>query len=149
MSLPGYSKVLSKNVSPFGPDFWPAIGNIYTNVLFYYIDILIFSNLLEKRIILSTFLLYSTTCRLETLIYLYKFRSCSKRFNCVDVRTVNIWCKFKFCVPCGYSLIEVIIFITTVTPFIFYILGLVSVFYSYYCCFPQCLYCNLPRGYNW
>ena len=27
-----------KNVSPFDPAVWPAIGNIYTNVLFYYID---------------------------------------------------------------------------------------------------------------
>ena len=29
-----------KNFSPIGPAVWPAIGNIYTNVLFYYIDIL-------------------------------------------------------------------------------------------------------------
>ena len=36
----GYSRVPSKNVSPFGPAVWQAIGNIYiyTNVLFYYID---------------------------------------------------------------------------------------------------------------
>ena len=31
----------SKNVSPFGPAVWPDIGNIYTNVLFYYIDLLL------------------------------------------------------------------------------------------------------------
>ena len=27
-----------KNISPFGPAVLPAIGNIYTNVLFYHID---------------------------------------------------------------------------------------------------------------
>ena len=30
--------VPSKSFSPFGPAVWPAIHNIYTNVLFYYID---------------------------------------------------------------------------------------------------------------
>ena len=29
-----------KNVSPFGPAVWPTRGNIYMNVLFYYIRIL-------------------------------------------------------------------------------------------------------------
>ena len=38
MLPPGYPRVPSKNVSPFGPAVWPVIGNIYTNVLFYYID---------------------------------------------------------------------------------------------------------------
>jgi len=28
-----------QNFSPIGPAVWPAIRNIYTNVLFYYIDI--------------------------------------------------------------------------------------------------------------
>ena len=28
----GYSKVSSKNVSPFGPVIWPAIANIYTHM---------------------------------------------------------------------------------------------------------------------
>ena len=32
----GYSRVPSKNVSPFGPAVRPAIGNIHTNDLFYY-----------------------------------------------------------------------------------------------------------------
>ena len=27
-----------KNVNPFGPAVWPARGNIYTNVLFHYIN---------------------------------------------------------------------------------------------------------------
>ena len=26
------------NISPFGPALWPARGNIYMNVLFYYIE---------------------------------------------------------------------------------------------------------------
>ena len=38
MLPPGYPRIPSKNVSPFGPAIWPAIGNIYTNVLFYFID---------------------------------------------------------------------------------------------------------------
>ena len=36
MSPPGHLGVSTKNVSPIGPAVWPAIGNIYTNVLFYY-----------------------------------------------------------------------------------------------------------------
>ena len=28
----------TKNFNPSGPAVWPAIGNIYTNVLFYFID---------------------------------------------------------------------------------------------------------------
>ena len=31
--------VSTKNFSPIGPAVWPAIGNIYTIVLFYYIDL--------------------------------------------------------------------------------------------------------------
>ena len=38
MLPPGYPWVSLKNVRPFGPAVWPAIGNIYRNVLFYYID---------------------------------------------------------------------------------------------------------------
>jgi len=38
MLFRGYPWVPSQNVSPFGPAVWPAIGNIYGNVLFYYID---------------------------------------------------------------------------------------------------------------
>ena len=34
-----------KNVSAFGPAVWPAIGYIYRNVLFNYIDILIYFSL--------------------------------------------------------------------------------------------------------
>ena len=34
----GYPWVPSKNISPFGSAVWPAIRNIYKNVLFYYID---------------------------------------------------------------------------------------------------------------
>ena len=34
--LPIYPLVTTKNVSPFGPAVWPAIGNIYMTVLFYY-----------------------------------------------------------------------------------------------------------------
>ena len=30
--------VFPKKFSPFGPAVWPATGNIYTNVLFYYIE---------------------------------------------------------------------------------------------------------------
>jgi len=37
--LPRHPWVPSKSFSPFCPAIWPAIGNIYTNVLFYYIDI--------------------------------------------------------------------------------------------------------------
>ena len=36
LSQPGYPWVSTKNVSPFGPVVWPATGNIYPNVLFYY-----------------------------------------------------------------------------------------------------------------
>ena len=38
MLPPVYPWIPSKNVSPFGPAVWPALGNIYTNVLFYCID---------------------------------------------------------------------------------------------------------------
>ena len=36
--MPGVALAPSKNVSSFGPAVYPAIGNIYTNVLFYSID---------------------------------------------------------------------------------------------------------------
>ena len=36
MSPPGYPWVSTKNVSPFVPAVWPAIGNMHTNVLLYY-----------------------------------------------------------------------------------------------------------------
>ena len=39
--------VSTKNFSPIGPVVWPAIGNIYTNVLFNYIDLL-WSNKLKS-----------------------------------------------------------------------------------------------------
>ena len=32
-----------KNVNPFGQAVWPVIGNMYTNVLFYYIDMVFFN----------------------------------------------------------------------------------------------------------
>ena len=38
MIPPGYSWIPSKNISPFALAVWPAIGNMYTNVLFYYIE---------------------------------------------------------------------------------------------------------------
>ena len=38
MSPPGHPWVSTKNFRPIGPAVWPAIGNIYTNVLFYYLD---------------------------------------------------------------------------------------------------------------
>ena len=45
MSSPDYPLVSTKKFNPFDPAVWPAIytslagyGNIYTNVLFYYID---------------------------------------------------------------------------------------------------------------
>ena len=38
MSPPGHPWVSTKNFSPINLAVWPAIGNIYTNVLFYYID---------------------------------------------------------------------------------------------------------------
>ena len=28
-----------KKISPFGPAVWPAIWNIYTNILFYYMNL--------------------------------------------------------------------------------------------------------------
>ena len=37
----GHPWVLSKKFSTFGPTVWPAIGNINTNVFFYYIDMTI------------------------------------------------------------------------------------------------------------
>ena len=40
MSPPGHPWVSTKNFSPIGPAVWPTIGNIYTNVLFYYIRLL-------------------------------------------------------------------------------------------------------------
>ena len=40
MSSPGYSRVSSRNVRSFGPAVWPATGNMYRRVLFYYIDII-------------------------------------------------------------------------------------------------------------
>ena len=40
MSSPGYSRVSSRNVRPFGPAVWPATGNMYWRFLFYYIDII-------------------------------------------------------------------------------------------------------------
>ena len=45
MSPPGHPWVSKKNFIPIGPAVWPAIGNIYTNVLFYYIDV--YKNLLQ------------------------------------------------------------------------------------------------------
>ena len=42
MLPPGYQWVPSKNFSPFGPAVCLAIGNIYTNVFFYYMDTLLF-----------------------------------------------------------------------------------------------------------
>ena len=47
----GYSRVPSKNVSPFGPAFWPAIANIYIYMSEeLYIDILflIFTGLVTR-----------------------------------------------------------------------------------------------------
>ena len=35
----GLPMSVHKNFSPFGPAVWPAIGNIYTNVLFFYCNI--------------------------------------------------------------------------------------------------------------
>ena len=32
MLPPGYSRVPSKNVNPFGPAVWPAIANIQSNI---------------------------------------------------------------------------------------------------------------------
>ena len=40
MLPPGYPWVPSKNISPFCPAVWRAIGNIFTNFLFYNIDVL-------------------------------------------------------------------------------------------------------------
>ena len=43
-----------KNFSPFGPAVLPAIGNIYINVFFYYIDIDIEDGTLSYRENLKT-----------------------------------------------------------------------------------------------
>ena len=42
-NTPGHPECPQKNVSTIGPVVWAAIGNIYiyTNVLFYYIDLCI------------------------------------------------------------------------------------------------------------
>ena len=47
MSPTGNRQVSTKNVSPFGPAVWPAKGNIYTNVLFYYINCIIKTQILN------------------------------------------------------------------------------------------------------
>ena len=40
-NTPGYPWVSTKKFSPIGPAVWPAIRNIYMNILFYYIDYLL------------------------------------------------------------------------------------------------------------
>ena len=38
----------TKNFSPIGPAVWPVIGNIYINVLFYYIDLFVFEKFVQN-----------------------------------------------------------------------------------------------------
>jgi len=45
MLLPGYPWVPSKKSSPFGPAVMSSIGNIYMNVLFYYIAIVAYTDM--------------------------------------------------------------------------------------------------------
>ena len=45
MLPPGYPWVPSKKSSPFGPAVMSAIGNIYMNVLFYYIAIVAYTDM--------------------------------------------------------------------------------------------------------
>ena len=41
---PGHPWMSTKKFSPFGPAVWPAIGDIYTNVLFYNKDMYLHGN---------------------------------------------------------------------------------------------------------
>ena len=120
---------------------------IYTNLALLYRRYIHFFQSLKKVYSVNFLsLLYGMSLREENPINLLKFCSCSRRFNGADVRTVHS--RYMLGSLCTF-LDRNYYLITSVTPFIFNILGLVSVFYSYYCCFPQCMYCNLPRGYNW
>ena len=47
----GVARGIEKNFSPFSPAVLPAIGNIYTNVLFHYIE----KKLLEKTRVFATY----------------------------------------------------------------------------------------------
>ena len=48
--------VSTKSFSPFGPAVWPAIRNICTNVLFYYIEIAVSLNNWQAHIRIKQFL---------------------------------------------------------------------------------------------
>ena len=41
--------MFTKNFSPIGPAIWSAIGDIYINVLFYYIDLTIIKEIRGKK----------------------------------------------------------------------------------------------------
>ena len=80
---PGQPWVFTKNFSPFGPAVWPALGNTYKNVLFYYIDN---HNSDIIILIMITWFLYNNNniyiktawFRIEQFTYILKCKKCIK-----------------------------------------------------------------------